>query len=60
MVSLALRNERGLPAMRQTVLVEPSLEEAGAKNNRQFSRLANLHRQKIRAMQTFAPRFVSP
>jgi DNA-binding LacI/PurR family transcriptional regulator len=28
LVSLVLRNERGLPAGRQTVLVEPSLEEA--------------------------------
>lgn len=27
LVSLVLRNERGIPAMRQTVLVEPSLEE---------------------------------
>ena len=26
LVSLVLRNERGIPAMRQTVLVEPSLE----------------------------------
>jgi LacI family transcriptional regulator len=29
LVSLVLRNERGLPVGRQTVLVEPSLEEAG-------------------------------
>ncbi len=30
LVSLVLRNERGIPAMRQTVLVEPSLEEPSA------------------------------
>ncbi|MDO8542756.1 MAG: LacI family DNA-binding transcriptional regulator [Opitutaceae bacterium] len=29
MVSLVLRNERGIPAMRQTVLVEPSLRRSG-------------------------------
>lgn len=33
LVSLVLRNERGLPAGRQTVLVEPSLDAGGARGS---------------------------